>query len=75
MELDEKRVSKGNGVKKGNGVGVKVEQSEVKAEAVGQQTALPLTKKRHDICPECGQASLVLEEGCSKCYACGHSKC
>ncbi len=28
-----------------------------------------------DICPSCGEASLVLEEGCKKCYTCGHSEC
>jgi len=28
-----------------------------------------------DLCPECGEASLVKEEGCSKCYACGFSEC
>jgi len=28
-----------------------------------------------DICPECGVASLVKEEGCQKCYTCGYSKC
>lgn len=28
-----------------------------------------------DICPECGVAALVHEEGCSKCYACGHAEC
>lgn len=28
-----------------------------------------------DICPECGVASLVYEEGCAKCYVCGHSEC
>ncbi len=28
-----------------------------------------------DICPSCGASSLVYEEGCSKCYACGHSEC
>ncbi len=27
------------------------------------------------ICPECGEASLVLEEGCEKCRNCGFSKC
>ncbi|ADH63211.1 ribonucleoside-diphosphate reductase, adenosylcobalamin-dependent [Allomeiothermus silvanus DSM 9946] len=26
-------------------------------------------------CPECGEASLVREEGCMKCYSCGYSKC
>lgn len=28
-----------------------------------------------DLCPECGQATLVNEEGCRKCYACGYSEC
>ena len=29
----------------------------------------------HDICPECGTTSFVYEEGCGKCYSCGHSEC
>jgi len=28
-----------------------------------------------DMCPDCGNATLVLEEGCAKCYSCGFSKC
>ena len=28
-----------------------------------------------DICPECGQASVINEEGCRKCYSCGYSEC
>lgn len=28
-----------------------------------------------DLCPECGQASFVFEEGCKKCYSCGYSMC
>jgi ribonucleoside-diphosphate reductase alpha chain len=28
-----------------------------------------------DLCPECGQAAMVNEEGCRKCYACGYSEC
>jgi ribonucleoside-diphosphate reductase alpha chain len=28
-----------------------------------------------DLCPQCGEASLVNEEGCRKCYSCGHSEC
>jgi len=28
-----------------------------------------------DICPECGVAALVYEEGCKKCYSCGASAC
>ncbi len=28
-----------------------------------------------DICPSCGEVSLVHEEGCKKCYSCGYSEC
>ena len=28
-----------------------------------------------DLCPDCGQAAFVSEEGCRKCYACGYSEC
>lgn len=28
-----------------------------------------------DLCPDCGLASLVNEEGCRKCHNCGHSEC
>jgi ribonucleoside-diphosphate reductase alpha chain len=27
------------------------------------------------LCPECGHASFVNEEGCRKCYSCGYSEC
>lgn len=30
---------------------------------------------RFDICPSCGEASFAHEEGCAKCYSCGHSEC
>ena len=28
-----------------------------------------------DLCPVCGQATMVYTEGCQRCYACGHSEC
>jgi len=28
-----------------------------------------------DICPSCGEVTLVHEEGCKKCYGCGYSEC
>jgi len=28
-----------------------------------------------DLCPECGEAAFVKEEGCSRCHACGFSEC
>ncbi|NLG97549.1 MAG: adenosylcobalamin-dependent ribonucleoside-diphosphate reductase [Chloroflexi bacterium] len=36
---------------------------------------LSLFNKIGDLCPECGQAAVVNEEGCRKCYACGFSEC
>jgi len=36
--------------------------------------SLPLLKIG-DLCPECGEASVINEEGCRKCYACGYSEC
>lgn len=41
-------------------------------------TPMPLEQtmlKIGDLCPECGQAAVVNEEGCRKCYACGFSEC
>lgn len=32
-------------------------------------------EKMFDICPACGEANLVHEEGCKKCYSCGYSEC
>ncbi|MGD1994903.1 MAG: ribonucleoside-diphosphate reductase, adenosylcobalamin-dependent, partial [Anaerolineae bacterium] len=28
-----------------------------------------------DLCPECGHAALVNEEGCRRCYSCGYTEC
>ena len=28
-----------------------------------------------DLCPTCGNATFVMEEGCKKCHSCGHSEC
>ena len=40
------------------------------------QLALPTVQQRTaDLCPECGAATLVNEEGCRKCYSCGFSEC
>jgi ribonucleoside-diphosphate reductase alpha chain len=34
-----------------------------------------ITPKMGDLCPECGEATMVSEEGCRKCYTCGFSEC
>jgi len=39
-----------------------------------QPSAQPMMKIG-DLCPECGEAAVVNEEGCRKCYACGFSEC
>jgi ribonucleoside-diphosphate reductase alpha chain len=28
-----------------------------------------------NLCPQCGSNTMVYEEGCRKCYSCGHSEC
>ena len=33
------------------------------------------SKPKNNICQECGQDSLVYQEGCLVCTSCGHSKC
>lgn len=46
-------------------------------EAVTQQP-LFVQKERMvtvDLCPSCGEGSLVFEESCKKCYSCGYSEC
>ena len=54
---------------------------EVKAETAPAPTAgappvAPAAKlTAGDICPECGQATFVYEEGCKKCYGCGFNEC
>ncbi|PIY72229.1 ribonucleoside-diphosphate reductase, adenosylcobalamin-dependent [Candidatus Roizmanbacteria bacterium CG_4_10_14_0_8_um_filter_33_9] len=35
----------------------------------------PESRGNFDICPSCGEALLVHEEGCKKCYGCGYSEC
>jgi ribonucleoside-diphosphate reductase alpha chain len=47
----------------------------------GNQTPQPaqsvrqMALKTSELCPECGEASMVNEEGCRKCYNCGYSEC
>ena len=42
---------------------------------VDEDTRRPQTLKTGDLCPECGQATFIFEEGCKKCYGCGYSEC
>ncbi|MEP0805355.1 MAG: ribonucleoside reductase class II [Chloroflexota bacterium] len=40
-----------------------------------EEEALTHKMRIGDLCPECGEAAVVNEEGCRKCYACGYSEC
>lgn len=55
-------------------VEAQVTQSVV-AVATPLQVAPQKRKVTFDLCPKCGEASLVHEEGCKKCYGCGYSAC
>ncbi|MCZ2126264.1 MAG: hypothetical protein LC099_00635 [Anaerolineales bacterium] len=46
---------------------------EVKSNGNGHHHAPAM--KIGDLCPECGEAAVINEEGCRKCYACGYSEC
>lgn len=52
--------------------GSQIIQSKVKIETLKERTKK--LSGHLEICPECG-GKLVVEEGCSKCYACGWSMC
>ena len=40
-----------------------------------QDLDAPQQRQIGELCPECGQATFVNEEGCRKCYSCGYSEC
>jgi ribonucleoside-diphosphate reductase alpha chain len=42
---------------------------------IAATSARPEGKTGLGKCPECGDENLVREEGCTKCYSCGYSKC
>jgi ribonucleoside-diphosphate reductase alpha chain len=60
-------------VKQGKSLGGGIDPVEDAAEASPAPGQMAL--KFGDLCPECGQAAVVNEEGCRKCYACGYSEC
>lgn len=44
-------------------------------EQVERRGTLTKVSLKGDICPSCGWATFVHEEGCKKCHSCGHSEC
>ena len=56
-----------SGAGNGNGHGT---TGDARPESLG--TTYKLTG---NLCPECGSSTLVYQEGCKKCFSCGHSEC
>lgn len=50
-------------------------ETEVTTPNLVDQLSFSEFKLKGDICPTCGIGAMVYQEGCSKCYACGHSEC
>ncbi len=86
---DKNPIEHSNGNGNGNGNGNKVHKKisasmpvdmpliESSEEPEMLQASAVMSEETHhgDICPECGSASFVHEEGCAKCYSCGHAEC
>jgi ribonucleoside-diphosphate reductase alpha chain len=69
-QLDDREIS---AIEGGNGFHVLSESGLERHTSEVPSAPLPL--KIGDLCPECGHASVVNEEGCRKCYSCGYSEC
>ncbi len=78
--------SQSNGHASGNGhahAGITAADAPIQETAILQQQPqmmslsepLEAYPRKLDICSECGDAALIYEEGCTKCYSCGYSKC
>ncbi len=50
-------------------------EDESTSEVESRPAPTQLAMKIGDLCPSCGEAAMVNEEGCRKCYSCGHSEC
>jgi ribonucleoside-diphosphate reductase alpha chain len=50
-------------------------RASVPAEAPADAPAVHPLRRVGDLCRECGQATLVYEEGCKKCLSCGFNEC
>ena len=52
-----------------------VEPAEKPLTVAPQQMVMTKRMVTVDLCPNCGEGSLVFEESCKKCYSCGYSEC
>jgi len=53
----------------------KVDDGEISTISLLSDDMEPVFPRMGDLCPECGEATMVNEEGCRKCYSCGFSEC
>lgn len=67
-----KNQSNGNGE---NFISAKIEPESTKPSDEIDLTKISSMSGNIDFCPDCGNYSLVKEEGCAKCYICGYSVC
>ncbi len=65
----------GEAVQGGNGFHLLSESARTAQAGEESPSAAQQPLRFGDLCPECGQAAVVNEEGCRKCYACGFSEC
>lgn len=82
VHADEKPVASGESMTNGNGhASIQVAPPDVEPAAqpkVEPPHQMQFIQKRMvtvDLCPSCGEGSLVFEESCKKCYSCGYSEC
>jgi ribonucleoside-diphosphate reductase alpha chain len=57
----------------GNGMSLNAPADSLQQEPEHEYTSS--ASRMGDLCPECGEATMVNEEGCRKCYTCGYSEC
>lgn len=74
LESTEKKDPDKDDEGKGNGFNL-LNESAVSAKHSEEENVPNPTNRVGDLCPECGQAAVINEEGCRKCYGCGYSEC
>lgn len=70
--------SNGNGQTQVQPAALPVSEESIEEQADPESHQRAVAQKRIvtvDICPSCGEGSLVFEESCKKCYSCGYSEC
>jgi ribonucleoside-diphosphate reductase alpha chain len=71
----EKKTEPDDGDQVGDNGNGRTDKPEAESQSAQEVPAEHLSVTFGDLCPDCGHASVVNEEGCRKCYACGFSEC